>query len=75
MSHGLKPRQETDLQREKRLLRDGYDTRNIDEVQAQVHRRMEKASKGSELVERLREIMASHHGLQLQFPLRSLLQL
>eukprot|EP01051_Picozoa_sp_SAG22_P018630 SAG22_NODE_3191_length_1865_cov_1.745753_2_plen_178_part_01 len=58
----LKPpkggRGETDLQKEKRLLRDGYDVRSIGANESEVFRRLEKSQKATELVERLKEAMA-----------------
>lgn len=61
MSSGRGPRAETDIQREKRLLRDGYDVRSVDDVQAQVRMRIEKAQKAAALVQRLKEAMAGVH--------------
>jgi|EP01046_Picozoa_sp_COSAG06_P027949 hypothetical protein len=48
------PRRETDLQRENRLVRDGYDVRSYNAVHDQVKVRMEKLQKELALVERLR---------------------
>lgn len=48
------PRRETDLQRENRLVRDGYDVRSYSAVHDQVKQRRDKLDQELALVERLR---------------------